>query len=89
MGRQTKSLIFVSQRLRHPYGGEKGEEERNKRKKRKEKKEKNKGMFFFCMESSVFWMSRVIGMIARVFLWRLVCSKPMVLVERSHKPLIC
>ena len=48
MGRQTKSLIFfVSQRLRHPYGGEKGEEERKKRKKRKEKKEKNRGMFFF------------------------------------------
>ena len=45
--------------------------------------------FFFCMESSVFWMSRVIGVIARVFLWRLVCSKPRVLVERSHKPLIC
>ena len=92
MGRQTKSLIFfVSQRPRHPYGGEKGEEERKKRKKRKEKKEKNKGMFFFffCMESSVFWMSRVIGVIARVFLWRLVCSKPRVLVERSHKPLIC
>ena len=44
---------------------------------------------FFFMESSVFWMFRVIGMIARVFLWRLVCSKPRVLVERSHKPLIC
>ena len=27
-------------------------------------------------------MSRVIGVIARVFLWRLVCSKPRVLVER-------
>ena len=34
-------------------------------------------------------MSRVIGVIARVFLWRLVCSKPRVLVERSHKPLNC
>ena len=64
---------------------------RKKRKKRKEKKEKNKGMlfFFFFMESSVFWMSRVIGVIDRVFLWRLVYSKPRVLVERSHKPLIC
>ena len=68
------------------------EEKREKRKKRKEKKKKNKGMFFFFfffMESSVFWVSRVIGVIARVFLWRLVCSKPRVLVERSHKPLIC
>ena len=46
-------------------------------------------VFFFYMESSVFWMSRVIGVIARVFLWRLVCSKPRVLVERSHKPLNC
>ena len=44
---------------------------------------------FFFMESSVFWMSRVIGVIARVFLWRLVCSEPRVLVKRSHKPLIC
>ena len=33
-------------------------------------------------------MSRVIGVIARVFLWRLGCSKPRVLVERSHKTLI-
>ena len=87
---KQKVSFFVSQRLRQPYGGEKGEEERKKRKKRKEKKEKNKGMFFFfCMESSVFWMSRVIGVIARVFLCRLVCLKPKVLVERSHKPLIC
>ena len=44
---------------------------------------------FFCMESSVFWMSRVIGVIVRDFLWRLICSKPRVLVERSHKPFIC
>ena len=41
---KQKVSFFVSQRLRHPYGGEKGEEERKKRKKRKEK---NKGMFFF------------------------------------------
>ena len=50
----------------------------------------NKGMFFFfCMEFSVFWMSRVMGVIARVFLWILGYSKPRVLVERSHKTLIC
>ena len=88
MGRQTNSLIFCLTKAK-AYGGEKGEEERKKRKKSKEKKEKNKGMFLFCMESSVFWMSRVIGVIARVFLWRMVCPKPKVLVERSHKPLIC
>ena len=41
---KQKVSFFVSQRLRQPYGGEKGGEER---KKRKEKKEKNKGMFFF------------------------------------------
>ena len=41
---KQKVSFFFSQRLRHPYGGEKGEEER---KKRKERKEKNKGMFFF------------------------------------------
>ena len=55
MGRQTKkSYFFFSQRLRHPYGGEKGEEERKKRKKRKEKKEKNKGMFFFLWNQVSF-----------------------------------
>ena len=54
MGRQTKTLIFFSQRLRHPYGGEKGEEERKKRKKRKERKEKNKGMFFFLWNQVSF-----------------------------------
>ena len=42
----------------------KGKEKRKKRKKKKEKKEKNKGMFS-CMESSVFWISRVL-------VWRLV-----------------
>ena len=45
-------------------------------------------MFFLGMESSVIWMSRVISVIARVFLCRLGCSKPRVLVERSHKTLI-
>ena len=40
---KQKVSFFFSQRLRHPYGGEKGEEERKKRKKRKERKEKNKG----------------------------------------------
>ena len=54
-----------------------------------EEGEEQRYVFFLFMESSVFWMSRVIGVIARVFLWRLVCSKPRVLVERSHKPLIC
>ena len=70
----------------------------NKEEEKREEEEEEKGeegeeqryfFFFFCMESSVFWMSRVIGVIARVFLWRLVCSKPRVLVEKSHKPLIC
>ena len=42
-------------------------------------------MFFF-MELSVFWMSRVIDVTARVFLWRLVSSKPRVLVERCGVP---
>ena len=51
MGRQTKTLIFFSQRLRHPYGGEKGEEERKKRKERKERKE---GMFFFLWNQVSF-----------------------------------
>ena len=64
-------------------------------KERREEEEEGEGeedqryVFFFFMESSVFWMSRVIGVIARVFLRRLICSKPRVLVERSHKPLIC
>ena len=51
---KQKVSFFVSQRLRHPYGGEKGEEERKKRKKRKEKKEKNKGMFFFVWNQVSF-----------------------------------
>ena len=46
-------------------------------------------MFFFVWNQVSFGMSRVIGVIARVFLWRLGCSKPRVLVERSHKTLIC
>ena len=69
---------------------EKSKERKRRKKRKKKEKEKNKGMFFFfCMESSVFRMSRVIGVIARVFLWRFGCSKPRVLVERSHKTLIC
>ena len=65
---------------------EKREKKRGRRGRRGRRRTK---VCFFFMESSVFWMFRVIGMIARVFLWRLVCSKPRVLVERSHKPLIC
>ena len=51
---KQKVSFFFSQRLRHPYGGEKGEEERKKRKKRKERKEKNKGMFFFLWNQVSF-----------------------------------
>ena len=69
---------------------EKREKKRGRRGRRGRRRRRiTKVCFFFCMESSVFWVSRVIGVIARVFLWRLVCSKPRVLVERSHKPLIC
>ena len=48
MGRQTKSLIFVSQRLRQPVGEEKkGEKKRKRRKKRKKRKEKTKKVGFY------------------------------------------
>ena len=54
MGRQTKSLIFVSQRLRQPVGEEKkGEKKRKRRKRRREKKEKEK-RYVFILKSSVF-----------------------------------
>ena len=68
---------------------EKREKKRGRRGSRGRRGRRRTKVCFFFMESSVFWMFRVIGMIARVFLWRLVCSKPRVLVERSHKPLIC
>ena len=68
---------------------EKREKKRGRRGRRERRGRRRTKVCFFFMESSVFWMFRVIGMIARVFLWRLVCSKPRVLVERSHKPLIC
>ena len=73
------------------HTGLKKEEEKREEEEEEEGEEgeEQRYVFFFCMESSVFLMSRVIGVIARVFLWRLVCSKPRVLVERSHKPLIC
>ena len=73
------------------HTGLKKEEEKREEEEEEEgeEREEQRYVFFFFMESSVFWMSRVIGVIARVFLWRLVCSKPRVLVERSHKPLIC
>ena len=64
-------------------------EEEKREEEEEEEGEEQRYVFFFLMEPSVFWMSRVIGVIARVFLWRLVCSKPRVLVERSRKPLIC
>ena len=68
---------------------EKREKKRGRKGRRGRRGRRRTKVCFFFMESSVFWMFRVIGMIARVFLWRLVCSKPRVLVERSHKPLIC
>ena len=69
MGRQTKSLIFVSQRLRQPVGEEKkGEKERKRRKKRKKRKEKTKkvGFHFGIM---CFWISRLFGMDYWTFIW--------------------
>ena len=48
MGRQTKSLIFVSQRLRQPVGEEKkGEKKRKRRTKRKKRKKKTKKVGFY------------------------------------------
>ena len=64
---KQKVSFFCLRKAKGTRMEEKREKKRG-RKKRKEKKEKNKGMFFFCMESSVLWMSRVIGVIARVFL---------------------
>ena len=69
MGRQTKSLIFVSQRLRQPVGEEKkGEKKRKRRKKRKKRKEKTKkvGFYFGIM---CFWISRLFGMGYWTFIW--------------------
>ena len=65
---------------------EKREKKRGRRGRRGRRRTK---VCFFLWNQVSFGMFRVIGMIARVFLWRLVCSKPRVLVERSHKPLIC
>ena len=86
MVRQTKSLIFCLTKAKAPVWRRKG---RRREEEEEEEEGEDQRYAFFCMESSVFWMSRVTGVIARVFLWRLVCSKPRVLVERSHKPLIC
>ena len=69
MGRQTKSLIFVSQRLRQPIGGEKkGEKRRKRRKKRKKRKEKTKkvGFHFGIM---CFWISKLFGMDYWTCIW--------------------
>ena len=69
MGRQTKSLIFVSQRLRQPVREEKkGEKKRKRRKKRKKRKEKTKkvGFYFGIM---CFWISRLFGMDYWTFIW--------------------
>ena len=90
MGKQTKSLIFFLTKAKAPVWRRKGRRrEEEEEEEEEEEGEEQRFFFFFCMESSVFWVSRVIGVIARVFLWRLVCFKPRVLVERSHKPLIC
>ena len=69
MGRQTKSIIFVSPRLRQPVGEEKkGEKRRKRRKKRKKGKEKTKklGFHFGIM---CFWISRLFGMDYWTFIW--------------------
>ena len=59
------------------HTGLKKEEEKREEEEEEEGEEGEQMYVFFFMESSVFWMSRVIGVIAKV------------LVERSHKPLIC
>ena len=69
MGRQTKSLIFVSQRLTQPVGEEKkGEKKRKRRKKRKKRKEKTKKVGFLFW-NHVFLDSRLFGMDYWTFIW--------------------
>ena len=76
-GDETNNCLILVSQTRASRLEEK--RERKKRKKRKEKKEKNKCIFFFffCMESSVFWMSRVFGM---NFPWMISYSFPRVLL---------
>ena len=69
MGRQAKSLIFVSQRLRQPVGEEKkGEKKRKRRKKRKKRKEKTKKVSFY-FGIMYFWISRLFGIDYWTFIW--------------------
>ena len=69
MGRQTKSLIFCLTKTKAPVWRRKGRirEEEDEEEEGEEGEEGRYVFFFFFMESSVFWMSRVIGMIVRVF----------------------
>ena len=77
MGDKQKShfgLIWAKAPVGRREKSKKGEKKRKERKK-KEKKKKEIKRYVFIMESNVFWMSRVIGVIPRVFLWRLGCFK--------------
>ena len=88
-GETNKIIHLVSQKVKAPVWRRKGRRREEEEEEEEGEEGEEQRYVFFCMESSVFWMSRVIGVIARVFLWILACSKPRVLVERSHKPLIC
>ena len=58
MGRQTKSLIFVSQRLRQPVREEEKGEKKRKKRKKKEKEKKTKTKVCFVLKSWVFWIPK-------------------------------
>ena len=69
--RQTKVSFCLTKARVNVGEEEKGEKKRKKRKKKeKEKKTKQRyGFLGFCMESCIFWISRLFGMDYWTFIW--------------------
>ena len=77
-GDETNNCLILVSQTRASQLEEKREKKRGRRGRRgRRRRRRTKVCFFFCMESSVFWMSRVFGM---NFPWMISYSFPRVLL---------
>ena len=82
-GDETNKFHFWSHFLLGLHDWRRKGRRREEEEEEEEEEEGEEQMYVFLYGIKCILMSRVIGVIVRVFLWRLVCSKPRVLVERS------
>ena len=71
-GDKQNNSFGLSKKLRQPEGEERREKRRGRRGRRRRRRRMTKqryGFLGFCMESCIFWISRLFGMDYWTFIW--------------------